>query len=460
MSSSAPQRLSIREKLAYGLGDTACNLTFQTVNLFLFIYYTDVFGLPAAAVGTMVLVARVLDAVLDPLTGIIADRTQSRWGKFRPFILFGAIPFGLCGYLMFSNPALSQPGKLVFAYVTYILMWIAYTAVNIPYSALMGVMSPSSADRTSLSTYRFVCAFSGGLAINALMLPLRDYFGGGDAATGYKVTMLVFSIVSIAMLLYTFANTRERVVPAADPGASLGQDLKYLFSNGPWLVLFFAAFLTLTNVGVRNAAIIYYFKYNVGDESKFTLFGTIGTITFIAGAMATPLFLRFTNRRALMIGLTSVNALAMAAFFFVDPHALPVLHALNIVGTFVAGPTPAIVWSMYADTADYGAWKFGRRTTGLVFSAAVFAQKIGLAVGSFMLGWILTFVGFVPNAAQSPRALLGIKIVFSLLPGALALLSGLAIFFYRLDDPTVKQMEAELAARKAPDGVAPAPASA
>ncbi len=458
MPASAPVVcLSFREKLAYGLGDTACNLTFQTVNLFLFIYYTDVFGLPAAAVGTMVLVARVLDAVLDPLTGIIADRTQSRWGKFRPFILFGAIPFGLCGYLMFSNPALSQPGKLVFAYLTYIMMWVAYTVVNIPYSALMGVMSASSADRTSLSTYRFVCAFSGGLAINALTLPLRDYFGGGDAATGYKYTMLVFSIVSVAMLLYTFTQTRERVLPPPDPSASLRKDLKYLFSNRPWLVLFFAAFLTLTNVGVRNASIIYYFKYNVGDESKFTLFGTIGTLTFIAGAMATPLFLRFCNRRSLMIGLTCVNAAAMSAFFFVDPKSLVTLHLLNIIGTFAAGPTPAIVWSMYADTADYGAWKFGRRTTGLVFSAAVFAQKIGLAVGSFMLGWILTFVGFMPNAVQTPRALLGIKVVFSLLPGAIGLLSGLAILFYRLDDPTVKQMESELAARK---DAAPLPAGA
>ncbi len=444
--STPTARLSFQEKLAYGLGDTACNLTFQTVNIFLFIYYTDVFGLPAAAVGTMVLVARVLDAVLDPLTGILADRTQTRWGKFRPFILFGALPFGFFGFLMFSNPALSAPGKLIFAYVTYIMMWVAYTAVNIPYSALMGVMSASSADRTSLSTYRFVCAFGGGLAINALMLPLRDRFGAGDPAAGYKYTMLLFSVISAGMLLYTFSKTRERVQPAPDPAASLGKDLKYLFSNGPWLVLFSAAFLTLTNVGVRNASIIYYFKYNVGDESKFTLFGTLGTVAFILGAMATPLFLRFFNRRALMVGLTLVNAAAMAAFFFVDPHSLPALHGLNILGAFAAGPTPAIVWSMYADTADYGAWKFGRRTTGLVFSAAVFAQKTGLAVGSFMLGWILTFVGFVPNAVQTPQSLLGIKVVFSLLPGTIALFSGLAIFFYKLDDATVKQMERELAA--------------
>ena len=312
-------------------------------------------------------------------------------------------------------------------------------------------MSSSSADRTSLSTFRFVCAFSGGLAINALTLPLRDYFGGGDAATGYKYTMLLFSVVSVAMLFYTFTQTKERVQPVPDPAASLGKDVRYLFSNGPWLVLFVAAFLTLTNVGVRNACIIYYFKYNVGDESKFTLFGTIGTLAFIAGAMATPLFLRYFNRRALMIGLTSINAVFMAAFFFVDPHSMVTLHLLNIIGTFAVGPTPAIVWSMYADTADYGAWKFGRRTTGLIFSAAVFAQKIGLAVGSFLLGWILTFVGFVPNAAQTPRSLLGIKFVFSLLPAAIGLASGLAILFYKLDEKTVKQMEQELAARKPAD---------
>ena len=448
-------KLSVTEKFAYGLGDTACNLTFQTVNLFLFIYYTDVFGLSAAAVGTMMLVARVLDAVLDPLTGIIADRTNTRWGKFRPYILFGAVPFGLCGYLMFSNPALTGSNKLIFAYVTYILMWVAYTAVNIPYSALMGVMSASSEDRTSLSTWRFACAFTGALAIGGLTLPLKNLLGGDDAATGYRYTMLIFSVVSVAMLLFTFAKTRERVQPAPDRDASLKKDIKYLFSNGPWLVLFFAAFLTLTNVGVRNASIIYYFKYNVGDESKFTLFSIIGTVAFILGAVSTKLFLRYFSRRGLMIGLTCINAVAMSAFFFVDPKSIVTLHLLNIVGTFAAGPTPAIVWSFYADSADYGAWKFGRRTTGLVFSAAVFAQKIGLAVGSWMLGWALTFVGFVPNAVQTPRSLLGINIVFSLLPGAIGLLSGLAICFYKLDEPTVKKIERELAQRQ-PGEAAPA----
>lgn len=447
---SAPAaRLSVREKFAYGLGDTASNFFFQAFNLFLFYYYTDVFGLSAAAVGTMMLFTRILDAVTDPLMGIIADRTNTRWGKFRPWILWGAIPYGLLGYLMFANPSLSGNGKLIYAYVTYSLMWLAYTVVNIPYSALMGVMSPSSEDRTSLSTYRFVCAFAGAFLISALTLPLKDFLGGDDPAAGFRYTMALFAVVSVGLFFYTFATTRERVTPPRDQSGSLRADLGALFRNRPWVVLFIAAFLTLANVGIRNGTIIYYFKYNVGDEAKFTLFSTLGSLAFIAGALSTKFFVARFSRRSLMIGLTSLNALAMASFYFIDPQNIVLLHAVNIVGTFLVGPTPAIVWSLYADTADYGEWKNGRRATGLVFSAAVFAQKMGLAIGSALIGWLLAWYGFVANAAQTPATLGGILILFSLLPAALSLLSAVAIAFYPLDEPVVKQMERELGIRRA-----------
>ncbi|PTY08939.1 MFS transporter [Opitutaceae bacterium EW11] len=438
------------------MGDTASNFFFQAFNLFLFYYYTDVFGLSAASVGTMMLFTRVLDAVLDPLTGIVADRTQTRWGKFRPYILWGAVPYGVLGYLMFANPSLGPTGKLVYAYATYSLMWVAYTAINIPYSALMGVMSASSEDRTSLSTYRFACAFTGSFLIGSLTLPLKNWLGGGDPANGFRYTMAIFAVISVAMFLYTFARTRERVQSPVDQGASLTRDLANLKHNGPWLVLFFVAFLTMANVGLRNAAIIYYFKYNVGDESKFTLFSMVGSLVFIAGALSTKLFVGRFSRRKLMIVLMTINGAAMAAFFFVDPHNIVMLHVLNCIGTFSAGPTPAIVWSMYADTADYGEWRFRRRSTGLVFSAAVFSQKLGLAVGTWLLGTLLTYFGFVSNAVQTPKALFGIALVFSILPGLLAILSGLAIFFYKLDEPQVKRVERELAERKAPAALVPA----
>lgn len=454
--SSAQERLSFREKFAYGLGDTASNFFFQTFNLFLVYYYTDIFGLSAAAVGTLMFVTPVVVATLNPLIGILADRTDSRWGKFRPYILWGAVPYGVLGYVMFANPTLGADGRLVFAYATYTLMLVAYAAINTPYSALMGVMSASSADRTSLSTYRFACAFTGGLLIGWLVPWLKDHIGGASPADNFRLTMAIFAVISVAMFLYTFFNTRERVRPPRGQVASLRHDLRDLAGNAPWLILFFAAFLTLANVGLRSGSTIYYFKYVVGDETGLGRYNLLGGLAFITGSLLTRLFLRYFSRRGLMIGLTCLNALALGAFYFVDPRNLPLLIALNIFGAFVAGPTPAIVWSMYADTADYGEWKFGRRSTGLVFSAAVFAQKVGLAIGSALLGWLLSYFGFVANAAQTPRGLFGVNLVFSILPATFALLSGLAIFFYRLDEPMVRQIERELAARKAP----PAPAAA
>lgn len=450
MSSSAP--LTLREKLAYGLGDTASNFFFQAFNIFLAYYYTDVVRIKnTAAVGWLLGAMPILVAALNPVIGMLADRTNSRWGKFRPWILWGALPYGVLGYVMFANPDFSPDGKLYFAYATYTLMLIAYAVINTPYSALMGVMSPSSEDRTSLSTYRFACAFLGALLIGSLVPKLSKFFAtvGGSEAAGFRYTMAIFAVISVVMFLFTFFNTKERVAPPAAQKSSLGGDLRDLFRNGPWLVLFFAAFLTLANTGLRSGSGVYYFKYVVGDFEGLSAFNFWGFLSFIAGSLATKVFTKFASRRTLMIGLTILNALAMASFYFLDPKNVPLLYAMNIFACFVAGPTPAIVWSMYADTADYGEWKFGRRTTGLVFSATVFVQKVGLAIGSAMIGWLLSYYGYVADAAQTPRALYGITLLFSVLPGVFALLSGFAIFFYRLDEPDVKKIEAELAARKA-----------
>ena len=459
ISAATGTRLSFREKFAYGLGDTASNFYFQLFNQFLFFYYNVVFGLPAKQVGTLMLVTTILVALLNPVVGAIADRTTTRWGKFRPYILWGAIPYGVLGYLMFANPHFGTEGKLIYAYVTYTLVLITYAVINTPYSALMGVISPSSEDRTSVSTYRFACAFLGALLIGFLVPWLKDALAGagGDQAVGFRNTMTLFAILSVAMFFYTFANTRERVSPPAAQKSSLGRDLKDLGGNVPWMILFFVAFLNLTNVGMRSGSAVYYFKYCIGDDHALSMFNLVGFICFIGGALSTKFFLRFVARRELMIGLTVVNALTMGAFYFVDPHAMKTLYALNIIGQFAAGPTPAIVWSLYADTADFGEWKFGRRATGLIFSATVFAQKVGLAIGAAMIGWLLDKYGFVANATQTPRALHGIAILFAILPAIFGGLSGLAILFYRIDEPTVKQIERELAARKSEP---PAPAAA
>ena len=447
---SSSARLSFKEKFAYGLGDTASNFYFQAFNLFLAYYYTDIFGLPSAAVGTLMLIVPIAVAALNPIVGLLSDRTNTRWGKFRPWILWGAVPYGILGYVMFANPALGTDGKLIYAYVTYALVLVAYVAINTPYGALMGVMSPSSEDRTSLSSYRFACAFLGALLIGWLVPGLKDFLtpAGGAPADGFRNTMTIFAVLSVGMFVYTFANTRERVTSPAPEKGSLGRDLGDLKSNGPWLVLFFVAFLNLTNTGMRNGAGIYYFKYVVGQESAIGTFNLVGFLCFIAGALATKLFTARWSRRSLMIWLTIINALGIGACYFVDPHNLPLLYALNIIACFAAGPTPAIVWSLYADTADYGEWKFGRRATGLIFSATVFVQKVGLAIGAATIGWLLSYTGFVANATQTPAVIHGIKLLFSLLPGVFALGAGLAIIFYPLDEPQVKEIERDLAARK------------
>lgn len=443
-------RLQFKEKFAYGLGDTASNFYFQAFNLFLAFYYTDIFGLKSGDVGTLMFITPILVAILNPIIGMAADRTQTRWGKFRPYILWGALPYGVLGFLMFANPGFGLSGKLVYAYATYGLVLIAYAAINTPYSALMGVMSPSSEDRTALSTYRFACAFTGTLLIGWLVPKMKDVLAGagGNPATGFRNTMAIFAVASVILFLYTFANTRERVTPPANQNGSVAADLRDLGRNAPWLVLLFAGFLNLANVGLRNGAIIYYFKYCVGHEQGAGWFNFWGFLAFIVGALSTKLFTRFFERRSLMITLTIVNALGMASFYVIDPHHLPLMYAMNIIASFAAGPTPAIVWSMYADTADYGEWKFSRRATGLVFSAVVFAQKIGLAIGGAMLGWFLDYFGFVANATQTPRALHGIMLLFSILPGVFGLLSGVAICFYTLNEAKVKTIERELAGRK------------
>ncbi|WP_438482318.1 MFS transporter [Oleiharenicola lentus] len=450
MTSVPSNRLTFKEKFAYGLGDTASNFYFQAFNLFLAYYYTDIFGLDPAKVGWLLLSMPIIVAFLNPVIGLLADRTNTRWGKFRPWILWSAIPYGVLGFLMFANPQISAAGKLTYAYVTYTLMLIAYATINTPYGALMGVMSPSSEDRTSLSSYRFACAFTGTLLIGWLVPWLKDALSGdgGDPANGFRNTMAIFAVVSVAMFFYTFLNTKERVQAPANQKSSLGRDVKDLGGNGPWLVLFFVAFLNLANVGLRGGAGIYYFKYSVGQEALIGTFNLVGFMCFILGALATKFFTKRWSRRSLMIVLTVVNAAGIGGCYFVDPQNLPMLYVMNIIGSFAAGPTPAIVWSLYADTADYGEWKFGRRATGLIFSATVLAQKVGLAIGSAMIGWLLSYYGFVANAAQTPRAIHGINLLFTLLPGCFALLAGLAIFFYKLDEPQVKQIEADLAARK------------
>ena len=449
-------KISFKEKLGYGLGDTASNIFFQFVNIFLLYYYTDVFGLEPAVVGTLFVVTRFWDAINDPLMGALADRTNTRHGRYRPYLLWVSVPFGLLGYLAFANPDFSPMGKTIYAYATYVGLMMAYTAINVPYSAMMGVMTPSSEERTSLASYRFVGAFSGMLLISLSVRPLVREFGGGDEATGFKLTMALLSTLAVIMFLITFFTTKERIKPQSNQGHTLRKDFKFLFKNKPWLIMVVAAIMTLSNVAVRGAVTSHFFKYYVGDDGssvfwfldRTSLILSSGALAFICGIFFTGWLGKKFGKRNSLMGLTLLNAITLLGFYFIPAESYTTMLLVNALGNLLAGPTPALVWAIYTDVVDYGEWKFGRRTTGLAFSAALFAQKLGLTVGGGLSGWLLGFCGFVANEVQSDEALLGIRLMFSILPGALAIANGIVLIWYPLTEDMMKTIEKDLADRR------------
>ena len=723
------RKLSVREKIGYGLGDTASNLYFQMFINFLLFFYTDVFGIPAAVAGTLFMISRFWDAVNDPMMGAIADRTNTRWGKFRPYLIWIMFPMAVIGVLMFTTPNLNIQGKIIYAYITYILMMMAYTAINIPYSALMGVLSPDSMQRTSASTYRFVLAFVGAFIVQgatlvlvnttgnvdrgyslsgniltvretntrtskiiikasdgersasydflinihrtgelppAVQMPVRDLnlqqgFGsktldlskiftdqnnepltystdnsndevirtrlegsklmlkeegvgfseliltardksyaqktvtitvsvnaagnqppvaadsqpnlktdlekksdtinldhlftdedgdtltiqavsenksvasaevsgnnltllfhkagistieltaedsrGGlakssfdvfihsarndapalfrppadlslnegfgkkvidisntfrdpdgdtvtysmkkvDMAKGFQITMIFFGILSCILFYITFRTTRERVHPPRDQKTSLKNDLKDLVNNRPWMILLVMGIFTLGYVIIRMGAIMYYFKYYVGNEMLASLFMVLGTVAVIAGVACTEFLSRRLGKKKLYLIVMGLTTILTALFFHIPREQIVLVFAVHILISFVMAPQAPLLWAMYADTADYSEWKNRRRATGLVFSAATFAQKFGMALGGGLAGWILSVFRFQPNMEQTPETLLGIRLMMSYIPAVGTLIAVIAAIFYELDDQTMKKIEQDLADRK------------
>jgi GPH family glycoside/pentoside/hexuronide:cation symporter len=470
------ERLSIVEKVGFGLGDTASNILYQAWSFFLAKFYTDVYLLPPETASVLFLVTRVWDWAFDPMIGMIADRTETRWGKFRPYLLWLAIPYGVLACAMFITPQWGLGARTAYAYVTYILATTVYTAVNIPYSSLMAVMTPSAQERTSLSQYRFFFAFVGMLLITTLTLPLAKFFGadpshpgyspqlGYSQALGYQTTMAVFGVLAIVLLFVTFKTTRERVRPPEGQQSSFTEDLKDLSRNGPWIVLFVSAIFFLVHNAVRNASVVYYFDYvaRTGKDVLFTAslgplrlefdrtttFLFFGTVGMIAGVLVTTPCTRRFGKKPLIVGITLASAALELAFYVLPPGNLAVLVSVNVVWSILAGATPVLLFAMYADVADYYEWKFERRATGLVISGIMFAIKAGIAIGGFLTLTLLAVFHYVPNQAQAPETVTGIKLLFSVIPGVLSLVYGSILMLYPIDEPLLQRIETDLKARK------------
>jgi len=456
-------KISVTEKIGYSLGDAAANFIFQTMLVFQLAFYTDTFGITAAAAGTLFLVVRVWDAIFDPFMGVVADRTNTKWGKFRPWILWTAVPFGIMGFLTFTTPPFDAQGKLIYAYVTYIVLMMVYSANNLPYSALSGVITGDLAERTSLSAYRFVAAMSAALVIQGLALPMVNYFGGGNSAKGYQITMGVFSALAIVFFIITFATTRERVQPDPTQRNSVRRDLADLTSNGPWVAMFVLTIIVFITLAMRGGVMLYYFKYYLGREDLFSIFNVFGTGSTIVGVIAsTPLAKRFGKRDVFIAGL-ALTVVFTAAFVLLPRTAIALIFGTEMLRQLAYGFTIPLLWAMMADVADFSEWKNHRRATAVVFSAIVFALKAGLGFGGAIGGWLLAAYGYVPNVAQTERALQGIKLTTSIFPAITFALALVCLFFYRIDKRLEIQITDDLAERRrtyAPAGEVPVPVPA
>ena len=443
----------------------ASSMFWKLFGAYLMIFYTDVFGLPAAVVGTMFLITRIWDSAFDPIVGVVADRTHSRWGKFRPYLLWLAVPFGIIGVLTFVTPDWSPIGKLVYAYVTYSLMMMIYSAINVPYASLLGVMSPNPKERNTLSTYRMTFAYIGSFIALLLFMPLVNFFSGnskdlGDQQTGWTMAVVVIAILCIILFFGCFAWTKERVKPIKEAQNPLKEDLKDLFKNKPWWILLGAGVAALVFNSIRDGATVYYFKYFVVEEDYATvsffgmsfvlsgLYLALGQAANIIGVIAAaPVSNRIGKRNTYMWAMIIATVLSVIFYWF-DKEDLIWMFVFQALISICAGSIFPLLWSMYADCADYSELKTGNRATGLIFSSSSMSQKFGWAIGTAITGWLLGFFGFQANAVQSEEAISGIKMFLSFLPAVGTILSVVFISMYPLTEKKMKDITTELECKR------------
>jgi glycoside/pentoside/hexuronide:cation symporter, GPH family len=443
------EKLSFAEKAGYALGDMAANFVFQAMLALQLDFYTHTFGLSPAQAGTLFLVVGLGVACLNPVMGIIADRTNTRAGKFRPWLLWTAVPFGIIGVLTFTTPDFSPLGKIIYAWTTYILLRVIYTVNNVPYASLTAVMTLDPDERTSISSYRQIAANSAGFIVASLAIPMVRFFGHGNDARGYQLTMGLLSVLSIAFFIISFFSTKERVQPDPQQKTSLRQDLADLLANRPWIVLFLATLFYFIAILVRGNVMLPYFRFVAGDVNLFAWFNGFGLAALLAGvACSTTVSLRMGKRRLFIMSMV------LAGIFNTALLVIPASATATIIGTevlrqFAFGLSGPILWAMMGDVADYGEWRTGRRATGTVTAGVVFALWAGLALGGAIAGWLFAFYGFVSEAqVQTADAQTGILLTASVYAGLAFFATAACLFFYPITRELNQKIADELAERR------------
>lgn len=441
------EKLSFKEKAGFASGEFGGSGLWQVLMIYLPIFFTDTFGVSAAAVSFLFLIVRIFDGINDPVMGMIADRTETRWGKYRPYILFMAVPFAITTMAVFWAPALSESGKVVYAYITYTLLMVFYTAAMIPYSALSGVMTSDQTERTSLNTFRFFGAFVAALIAKTLYQPMVAFFGQGDPVVGNRWTFAIFCVLALFFFYIAFATTKERVHTDKAEGQNLLTDLGDLFRNFPWVIILVVSLLSLIYICIKGGVGAYYFKYYMGEEDKMPTFLFLSSVATIGGVSITSWISRFIDKKWVLIGAYFISSVLAWAIWIVKPGQLSLLYTLEVLSAFTAGPIMPILWAMMADAADYSEWKNGRRATGLVFSASTLAFKAGVALGGFILLQVMDRAGYVANQDQTPEVLETLRHLMTTYAAIGGFLCMAVIFFYPLSRNKLEKIEADLKTR-------------
>ncbi|MFA6812723.1 MAG: MFS transporter [Bacteroidaceae bacterium] len=482
------------EKIGYSMGDGSANLIFQMMMMFQLFFYTDVFGIRATTAGMILLVARIFDAFVDPAVGILADRTNTRWGKYRPWLIWTAIPFAVFFILAFTTPDLSERGKIIYAGVTYTLLMSIYSFNNTPYSSLGGVMTSDIKERTSISSIRFVTATIATFVVQGLTLPLVSKFGKGNPQRGWLLTVSLFAAVGVVLMLITFFSTKERITPPVGQKTSVKQDFKDLTKSRPWKSMFVLTLFLFTTLAMWNSSMSYYFNYfvdktalfdflkNFGlvsmdgqmigfwqhflnafglialpDHSNvfavgFSLFNMMGQIITLGGVILLSGYLSniYGKRNVFAICLALTAAFTLL-FFFVDSRNIGLIFFISIFRNLAYSVTIPLLWAMMGDVADHSEWVNHRRATGFVFAGIVFALKAGLGLGGAICGAIVDSFGFVPNAIQTTSAITGIRLTSSIIPSITFLIGTIALLFYPITKKLNEKIQFELEQRREQD---------
>ena len=470
--------LSIKEKIGYSLGDLSANLVFQTLITYLAYFYTDIYGLESGdATAIIFIVGTVAAFGFNPIVGALADRTNTRWGKFRPWILWTSIPLGVTAVLAFTTPDFSYNGKVIYAVVTYTLLLLLYAGSNLPYSALSGVITGDMKERNSISAYRFVAVMFAQFFVQVFMLPIINYVGGGDKALGIEITMTWLAVIGTILLLITFITTKERIVPKPEQKSSLQEDVKDLIKNVPWVIMLSVTILLFTTLAMKGGAYVYYFENYISKESLsdfispilnffsqiginffgndpvsagFGLFNAGGIIFMIVGIGLSKMLADKYGKRNIFGIFLFISTLFVLIFYILSPESINLIFGAQILHGFFYGITIPLLWAMIADVADYSEWKNNRRATAIIFSAMMVGLKLGLSIGGALVAQILGNYGYEPNSVgeQTESAILGTKMLVSVYPSIPFLIAAGLLFFYVIDKDLENRIESDLSKRR------------